>query len=333
MKGSLSLVVVMLLWLLTAQVFANFSQEEYKAQFEQWVEEHGKVYNEEEVLYRFKIFQQHVDFVQKFNSEGHTYTVGLNKFADLSNSEFLEKYGGLHRPLIHVTEPEHIYQYEPSQALPTSVDWRTKGMVTPVKDQGQCGSCWSFSSTGSVEGAWAKNHSLVSLSEQNLMDCSRNYGNYGCNGGLMDNAFKYIINNRGIDTEASYPYQAYTSYTCKYNSANKGATISSYKDVSSGSEPALQNAVAYQGPVSVAIDASHSSFQLYTSGVYYEPACSSTSLDHGVLTVGYGTGTTGDYWIVKNSWGTSWGMQGYIYMARNKNNNCGIATSASFPVV
>jgi len=332
MKVSLTLVVVVL-WFLTAQVFANFSQEEYKAQFEQWVEEHGKVYNEEEVLYRFKIFQQHVDFVQKFNSEGHSYTVGLNKFADLSNSEFLEKYGGLHRPLIHVTEPEHIYQYEPSQALPTSVDWRTKGMVTPVKDQGQCGSCWSFSSTGSVEGAWAKNHSLVSLSEQNLMDCSRNYGNYGCNGGLMDNAFKYIINNRGIDTEASYPYQAYTSYTCKYNSANKGATISSYKDVSSGSEPALQNAVAYQGPVSVAIDASHSSFQLYTSGVYYEPACSSTSLDHGVLTVGYGTGTTGDYWIVKNSWGTSWGMQGYIYMARNKNNNCGIATSASFPVV
>jgi len=236
------------------------------------------------------------------------------------------------RPLIHITDPEHVYQYEPTQALPTSVDWRTKGIVTPVKDQGQCGSCWSFSTTGSVEGAWAMNHTLVSLSEQNLMDCSRAYGNMGCNGGMMDNAFKYIINNHGIDTEASYPYQAYTSYNCKYSTANKGASITSYKDVTSGSEAALQNAVAYR-PVSVAIDASHSSFQLYTSGVYYEPACSSTSLDHGVLTVGYGTGTSGDYWIVKNSWGTGWGMQGYIYMSRNKNNNCGIATAASFPVV
>jgi len=235
--------------------------------------------------------------------------------------------------LIQTFDPEHQYQYDASQSLPTSVDWRTKGVVTGVKDQGQCGSCWSFSTTGSVEGAWALNYSLVSLSEQNLMDCSRRYGNLGCNGGLMDSAFKYIIANNGIDTEASYPYEESTSYNCRYTTANRGATISSYQDVTSGSESALQNAVVYRGPVSVAIDASNTSFQLYKSGVYYEPKCSSTQLDHGVLTVGYGTGTSGDYWIVKNSWGTSWGQAGYIDMARNKNNNCGIATQASFPVV
>lgn len=319
--------------LLAVQAFAT-TQEEYESAFEEWVKEHRKNYDPEEVLYRFRIFQQNHDFVRQFNSEGsRSFQVSLNKFADLTNTEFLERYTGFHRPLIHVQDPEHTFHYDASQALPTSVDWRSKGAVTGVKDQGQCGSCWSFSTTGAVEGAWALNFSLVSLSEQNLMDCSRSYGNFGCNGGLMDNAFKYIINNRGIDTEASYPYQAYTTFSCKYTSANKGASITSYKDVTSGSESALQNAVAYRGPVSVAIDASKSSFQLYSGGIYYEPTCSSTNLDHGVLAVGYGTGTSGDFWIVKNSWGTGWGDKGYIYMARNKNNNCGIATQASFPIV
>jgi cathepsin L len=314
-------------------VFSERTESEYESVFEQWVQEHRKVYDEQEVLYRYRIFKQNLDFIDEFNSEKHSFTVGLNKFADLSNSEFLERYTGLRTPLIHVQDSEHAYEYDSSQALPVSVDWRTKGVVTGVKDQGQCGSCWSFSTTGSVEGAWALNYSLVSLSEQNLMDCSRSYGNYGCYGGLMDSAFKYIIANGGIDTEASYPYEAATTYNCRYKSTNKGASIHSYKDVTKGSESALQNSVAYHGPVSVAIDASNPSFQLYKSGVYYEPKCSSTNLDHGVLTVGYGTGTGGDYWIVKNSWGTSWGDKGYIYMARNQNNNCGIATQASFPVV
>jgi len=324
--------LIFLICLVAVQVYAR-TEAEYEAAFEQWVQEHRKVYDEREVLYRFRIFQQNLDFVEQFNSEGHSFEVGMNQFADLTNSEFRERYTGFNRPLIHVQDPEHQYDYDSTQALPTSVDWRTKNAVTGVKDQGQCGSCWSFSTTGSVEGALALNYSLVSLSEQNLMDCSRSYGNYGCNGGLMDSAFKYIIANGGIDTEASYPYEMKTSYDCRYKAANKGASIKSYKDVTKGSESALQNSVAYHGPVSVAIDASQTSFQLYKTGVYYEPKCSSTSLDHGVLAVGYGTGSGGDYWIVKNSWGTSWGMQGYIEMARNKNNNCGIATQASFPVV
>jgi cathepsin L len=312
---------------------AEFSSDEYASAFEKWVQQHGKVYDEQELLYRFRIFKQNMDFVAEHNAGDHTYTVGLNKFADLTNTEFLERFTGLNTPLVYTQDPSKIYDPEESQALPSSVDWRQKGVVTGVKDQGQCGSCWSFSTTGSVEGAWALNYSLVSLSEQNLMDCSRSYGNHGCNGGLMDNAFRYIIDNRGIDTEASYPYEMSTDFNCRYTSSKKGASITNYQDVRSGSEDKLQNAVTYRGPVSVAIDASNPSFQLYTGGVYYESKCSSTQLDHGVLAVGYGTGTQGDYWIVKNSWGTSWGDKGYIYMARNKGNNCGIATQASFPIV
>jgi cathepsin L len=325
-------VLVLFVCLLGVQVFGHKTYQEHKSAFEQWVQENGKVYSEDEVLYRFRIFKQNSDFVDQFNSEGHTFTVGLNRFADLTNTEFLERQTGLLRPLVQVADGEHIYEFDQTQALPTSIDWRTKGVVSRVKNQGSCGSCWSFSTTGAVEGAWAMNHTLVALSEQNLMDCSRAYGNNGCNGGLMDNAFRYIIANGGIDTEASYPYQQTTSYVCKYNAANKGASIRSYQTILQGSESALQSAVASR-PVSVAMDASQYSFQLYTGGYYYEPKCSSTSLNHGVLAVGYGGGTSGDYWIVKNSWGIGWGDQGYVYMARNKSNNCGIATAASFPIV
>jgi len=147
----------------------------------------------------------------------------------------------------------------------------------------------------------------------------------------MDAAFKYIISNNGIDTEASYPYTATGPNACKFNRANVGATISSFVDVQTGSEIQLQNAVADR-PVSVAIDASHMSFQLYSGGVYNEPACSSSQLDHGVLAAGYGTSNGVAYWLVKNSWGASWGMQGYIMMSRNKANQCGIATAASYPI-
>jgi cathepsin L len=283
-------------------------------------------------MYRYRIFKDNVDFIERHNSEEHTFTVELNQFADLTGSEFAERFLGTRRPLFHDAKNVHVE----SGSSPSSQDWRNYGYVTGVKDQGQCGSCWSFSTTGSVEGAHAKkNGTLVSLSEQNLMDCSFKYGNRGCNGGWMDSAFDYIIANNGIDTEASYPYEMASSYNCRYNANHKGATISSYTDVKSGSESSLQDAVGNVGPVSVAIDASKASFQFYKSGVYYEPACSSTSLDHGVLNVGYGYSSSDgmNYWIVKNSWGTGWGQAGYIWMAKDKNNNCGIATAASYPKV
>ncbi|XP_069172629.1 digestive cysteine proteinase 1-like isoform X2 [Procambarus clarkii] len=187
--------------------------------------------------------------------------------------------------------------------------------------------------TGALEGRhFRKTGKLVSLSEQQLVDCSGGtYKNLGCRGGLMTYAFNYI-KATGADSGASYPYVAVQG-TCKFSVKNIAATLTGYVSVTSKSESALKTAAGTIGPISVAIDASHSSFQFYKSGVYYEPACSSTSLNHGVLVVGYGTSPAGDYWIVKNSWGPGWGEAGYIKMARNKNNNCGIATLASYPIV
>jgi len=303
-----------------------------KESFNSWSQIHGKEYSTGEYNHRLNIYKQNLEFIENHNREHLGFTVAMNQFGDLTSEEFGHLYLGSSLNMSESNQ-ENAY-YDPLfDSVGDTVDWRTKGAVTGVKNQGQCGSCWAFSTTGSVEGAWKiKKGSLVSLSEQNLVDCSKSQGNQGCNGGFMDNAFKYIISNHGIDTEASYGYVGKDS-TCKFNKATIGATLTSYKDVTKNSEPSLTSALQAAGPVSVAIDASHSSFQFYSSGVYYEKACSSSRLDHGVLAVGYGTQGTSDYYIVKNSWGSSWGQQGYILMSRNKQNNCGIAAAASYPIV
>jgi cathepsin L len=265
----------------------------------------------------------------------HTYTLGMNKYGDLTNEEFNKQMNTLKINLRNQSQAldRHTFRAPANVRLPNSVDWTTKGYVTPIKDQGQCGSCWAFSTTGSLEGQhFAKTQQLVSLSEQNLVDCSGKYGNMGCNGGLMDSAFQYIKDNAGIDTEATYPYHA-RNEKCVFDASNVGATDTGFVDIPAKDETALQTAIATVGPISVAIDASHSSFQLYRSGVYNEVACSQTQLDHGVLAVGYDSLNGQDYYLVKNSWGTSWGTQGFIFMTRNKNNQCGIATMSSYPLV
>lgn len=311
-----------------------YSEQEYQSAFTHWMHKNERAYTAEDFGARYEIFKKNMDFVQAWNADPtNTHQVELNLFADLSNEEYQRIYLGT-----RIDGTERLRRAAKTSVIgkiaapaADTVDWRTKGAVTGIKDQGQCGSCWSFSATGSTEGAWfLAGNTLTSLSEQNLVDCSQKEGNDGCNGGLMDDAFQYIIDNKGIDTEESYPYTAKDGKKCLFKAADVGATIKSFSDVKSGDESALTSAIDKQ-PVSVAIDASHSSFQLYSSGVYNEKACSTSQLDHGVLAIGYGSDSGANYYLVKNSWGTSWGQKGYIWMTRNGSNQCGIATSASVP--
>ncbi|NWJ03725.1 CATS protein, partial [Crypturellus undulatus] len=217
-------------------------------------------------------------------------------------------------------------------SAPDTVDWRDKGCVTPVKNQGACGACWAFSAAGALEGQLSlRTGRLVSLSAQNLLDCSVMYGNHGCAGGAMTAAFQYIIDNGGIDADDTYPYTAQNG-TCRYNASARAATCSKYVELPHADEAALRDAVASVGPVSVAIDATQPTFFLYKSGVYDDPRCTQ-EVNHGVLVVGYGTLDGKDYWLVKNSWGEHFGDKGYIRMARNHGNHCGIASYGSYPLI
>ncbi|XP_066923674.1 procathepsin L-like [Clytia hemisphaerica] len=295
-----------------------------------WRLTHKKAYKDlDEERVRYAIWKDNAQYITEFNAQNKHMKLKINHFGDYTNLEFRAQMNGYRT--MNSTGASTFMRPAHLQA-PQEVDWRQQGYVTPVKNQGQCGSCWAFSTTGSLEGQhFKKTGQLVSLSEQNLVDCSGEEGNNGCNGGLMDYAFRYIQKD-GIDTEESYPYTAQDG-TCKFSKSNVGATVSGYTDVSRGDENALRDAIASVGPISVAIDASHRSFQFYSTGVYYEPQCSSTRLDHGVLAVGYGSDNGQDYWLVKNSWGMSWGSEGYIKMRRNYYNNCGVASQASYPLV
>ncbi len=237
-------------------------------------------------------------------------------------------------PHLRTTSCKYIFE-DTNEVLPESIDWRDYDMVTPVKNQGQCGSCWSFSATGAIEGIYAKTNKLTNFSEQQFIDCSVFYGNLGCNGGLMDNAFEYATDHH-VCSEESIPYEAKSDMTfnecfnCKAIVQLKGCT-----DVPSNNQTALKIAVSRQ-PVSVAIEADTFLFDEYKSGIINSVDCG-TNLDHGVLIVGYGTENEQDYWLLKNSWGTSWGENGYFRIQRDDLEQgpgiCGIASTPSYPVL
>ncbi|GAB1287845.1 Cathepsin S [Apodemus speciosus] len=304
------------------QLWKKANEKDYKDQ------------NEEEA--RRLIWEKNLKFIMIHNLEHsmgmHTYTVGMNHMGDMTTEEVMYQMGSLRIP--SQSRKSGTFKSSSNQTLPDFVDWREKGCVTDVKYQGSCGSCWAFSAVGALEGQLKlKTGKLVSLSAQNLVDCSseEKYRNKGCGGGFMTEAFQYIIDNGGIESEASYPYKAMDE-KCHYDSKNRAATCSRYIELPFGNEDALKEAVATKGPVSVAIDASHSSFFLYKSGVYDDPSCTE-EVNHGVLVVGYGTLDGKDYWLVKNSWGLHFGDQGYIRMARNNKNHCGIASYCSYPEI
>merc|ERR1712029_1322860 len=328
----------------TCQAISFF--EVVAEEWETWKVNHGKNYSDTmEEKFRLKIFMENKAKIARHNAKAHagekSYFLKMNHFGDQLHHEFIGAMNGYDyaakkqlRSLGSAGDPDQVTWIAPENiALPAEVDWRTKGAVTAVKNQGQCGSCWAFSTTGSLEGQhFRKTGKLLSLSEQNLVDCSQHWGNNGCNGGLMDNALRYIKANGGVDTEVSYPYEGHED-DCHFKKSNVGETDKGFVDIPAGNEAALKKAIATVGPVSVAIDANHESFQFYSHGVYDEPDCDPEGLDHGVLVVGYGTLDGEDYWLGKNSWSTHWGDQGYIRMSRNKDNQCGIASCASYPLV
>ncbi|TRY77892.1 hypothetical protein TCAL_06164 [Tigriopus californicus] len=307
------------------------------AEWEDFKQRYGKTYaTDNEESQRRAAFEANFNAIEAHNLEAtngqHTFTVGLNKYMDQAEDEINTVMNGLKFDSSLPKTGMKFHSDVDLADLPTKVDWRKEGYVSHIKDQKACGSCWAFSATGSLEGQHFKSEGkLVSLSEQQLVDCDK--VDLGCFGGLMDHAFDYIKQNKGDDTESSYPYQGIEGPKCLFKAKDVGATVSGHVDIPTGSEADLMKAVANVGPISVGIDASHMSFHSYKDGIYFEEECSSELLDHGVLVVGYGTEDGNDYWLVKNSWGTTWGMDGYIKMARNKDNNCGIATSASYPSV
>ncbi|KAK1424799.1 hypothetical protein QVD17_20137 [Tagetes erecta] len=298
---------------------------------EQWMALHGRVYKDAaEKEMRFKIFKANVEHIEAFNNEsGKSYKLGVNAFIDLTDEEFRASRTGFK---VSSNPRTTSFRYENLTEVPSSVDWRQKGAVTPVKDQGNCGCCWAFAAIAATEGVnQLSTGELISLSEQQLVDCDTNL-NRGCNGGNKVEAFKFIIQNGGISTETNYPYKGIDGTCSMTKDTSYVAKITGYEYVPANNEAALLNAVAMQ-PVSVSIDASGKGFQLYKSGVFTGEC--GTQLQHAVTVVGYGTDDDGTkYWLVKNSWGTTWGEDGYIRMQRDVGSQeglCGIAMRASYP--
>ena len=308
-------------------------------EWQMWKAKFGKVYSPREEVFRRQVFEKRVENILAHNSKYPaqvSYYRGLNQFSDFTLDEF-RSYNKLSSGFGNNNQSCGSIYKPPQKQLSAHVDWRLHNMVTGIKNQGMCGSCWAFSATGSVEGQHAKKTGkLLSLSEQQLVECSNYQGNEGCEGGFINFAFHYIEKQPGgLETEWEYPYTSEEGNegVCHAVPSEEKAKITGCVDIPSGNETALMYATALVGPISVGIDADHESFMEYGGGVYKEPTCSRKNLDHAVLAIGYGVYKGQDYWMIKNSWGRGWGVYGYMMMARNDKNMCGIATSASFPTV
>jgi len=303
---------------LVSVIGAVLASGDVQQKFTEFMKSYKKEYLGNEIFTRFNVFKSNLAAIEEHNNQNLGWTMGVNQFADLTSEEFERTY----LRLTPSNKSEFDYFNAPGTDA-TELDWTSKtGIVTPIKDQGQCGSCWAFSATGAIEGAVAiAGRGLNSVSEQQLVDCSGSTGNQGCNGGLMDYAFQYVLNNKGITGESNYAYTAKDG-TCK-TGMPVVSTITGFKDITK-SETALLTALQTQ-PVAIAVDARK--WQLYSSGVF--TGCSAlVQLDHGVLAVGYSD--AGAYWKVKNSWGASWGERGFIRLATGK-NMCGLTNAASVP--
>jgi len=311
--------------LATASAYETIESSEYA--FMKYITEQGRMFGTvAEYNFRLAQFQKRVAEHEAFNAGNNTSTQGVNHLTDRTDEEIKKLLGFKEMP----TEAPRNQMYYPEVQLADALDWRAKGAVTPVKNQGQCGSCWSFSTTGSMEGAHQiKTGNLVSLSEQQLVSCSML--NHGCNGGSMDLAFMYA-KSHPLETEADYPYTAKSPlFSCHYDKSKGVVAASSHVDVTKNSVSQMKAALN-KGPVSVAIQADQPVFHQYTGGVITGTSCG-TQLDHGVLAVGYGNdATAGDYYIVKNSWSTAWGEQGYVRIGiADGAGVCGIQMQASQP--
>ncbi|XP_052777162.1 digestive cysteine proteinase 1-like isoform X2 [Mya arenaria] len=312
--------------------YVSHNDDHVTEMFEQFKKTHSKTYtHDKEHAQRHHNFRQNLRFIHSKNRQGLTYRLAVNHLADKSSSELKMRNGYRHTPGDHGAQVFDKSSIDPS-TVADSLDWRILGAVTPVKDQGVCGSCWSFGTVGTIEGAYfLKMGERVRFSQQQLIDCSWGEGNNGCDGGEDFRSYNYIMKAGGLTSEEQYgQYLAQDGY-CHDEKVTAMVQVASYVNVTAYDQEALTFAISSNGPVSVAIDASHLSLSFYADGVYYEPQCGSDpdSLDHAVLAVGYGELNGQKYWLIKNSWSTYWGNDGYVLMSQ-KNNNCGVATAPTF---
>jgi len=315
---------VLLAAVAASALIAPLSDREYELEFTRWVGEYEKAYTTDQFFYRYGVFRKALDTIRNHNSKGLSWEMGLNQFADMTSEEFSAYVGQFPQPARSNAVP---FESSRDFVAPTSIDWITAGAVTPVKDQGQCGSCWAFSTIGSFEGWWQiGTKALVSLSEQQLVDCSKDVC-YGCQGGWPYKATEYIQRS-GVCSEADYPYTARDGQ-CKDSQCTpvvQPGQLVQYINVTD--EKAMLEALTL-GPISVLVEADRTAFQYYRSGILNDPSCG-TQIDHAILATGYGTENGVNYWNLKNSWGGNWGYKGYIRFIRDR-NQCGISGGAILP--